>query len=505
MVKTNTNTSKMNYQTASNVSNMNSYVNTQSSNNTYITNTGSCNRYINNNYSAKTETISFQTNYNATQAELERKRKEREKLIERFKSDLNKAEQASGSISVQSLKNFTTNDNGSHTVKEINQIITSASNDSTFNVKVTDVNGGLLLKGSKYIRVYSDGSYKFYVEGELKDFDVLKDEKIKEMVDINEIEFIKKDGASTDIYLKDGSVTHIIEGTNNYICGEDSDGNFNFAYHIEDDGSLSNIDIYGAYTEANGQFGGNQSDLEDHVDMLLCDDKIASELENCFPGSSWNEKASYLREISHSACGFTGKVNGLFSEYVGREKEFKETFGYDMYKIDNNGNLDFNYENMIVSFYDYYLTKQNGNNIYEATANAEGFYPECTQEFSNFLEENYGVASTAENYVTEEDRENGGDISRIETKDEIIDIYHSFVDQGKDNIMIGSWGYHLKDYDTGATTYYSRDGEGHAMTILGEENGNLIVTSWGEKYILDLDYMDYYEDGYSYFYTTDFE
>ena len=305
--------------------------------------------------------------------------------------------------------------------------------------------------------------------------------------------------------MKDGSVTHIIEGTNTFICGEDKDGNFNYAYHMEEDGSLTNIDIYGSYTKVNGQFGGNQTDLERNSWSLLENDALMAELERSFPGTTWCEKASYLQEISHSACGFTGEVNSIFSKYVGHEKEFKEKFGYDMYKIDCNGNLDFNYENMIVGYYDYYLTKKNGNNIYNAKANADGFYPDATQEFSNYLSENYGISSVAENYLTDEDRENGNSISRIETKDDILNVYRSYAEQGKDNIMIGSWGYHLRDYDTGATTYYSRDGDGHAMTVLGEENGNLIVTSWGEKYILDLDYMGYYNDAYSYFYTTDFE
>lgn len=505
MVKTNANYSKVNYRSNSNTSKQTSTPVNRSVNNNYSSNKNNYSNNKNNNYSytSKTETMNFNSNYNAV---AEQKRKEREESIARFKNELKKAEEASRNISVKSLKEYTTNTNGATKVREVNRIVASHSNSyQSYDINVTGNNGSVILRGSEFVRVFSDGSYKLFVDGDLRDFPVLEDEKVSKFVNVNKIKEIHKNGASTDIYMNDGSVTHIIEGTNTFICGEDKDGNFNYAYHMEEDGSLTNIDIYGSYTKVNGQFGGNQTDLERNSWALLENDALMAELEKSFPGTTWCEKASYLQEISHSACGFTGEVNSIFSKYVGHEKEFKEKFGYDMYKIDCNGNLDFNYENMIVGYYDYYLTKKNGNNIYNAKANADGFYPDATQEFSNYLSENYGINSYAENYLTDEDRENGEDISRIYTKDDILNVYHSYEEQGKDNIMIGSWGYHLRDYDTGATTYYSRDGDGHAMTVIGEENGNLIVTSWGEKYILDLDYMGNYNDAFSYFYTTDYE
>jgi hypothetical protein len=501
MVKTNANYPKMN-----NTTNYNTSKGTSTPVNRNVNNKGnySGNNYSNNNgYIKKTETMNFTSNYNVA---AEQKRKEREASILRFQNMLKQAELASNIVSVKSLREYSTNMNGSTKIREVNRLVGSRSNYAdNYDINVTGNNGSIFIRGSEYVRVFSDGSYKFYVDGELRNFPILDDEKVSKFVNVNRIKEIHKNGASTDIVMKDGSITHIIEGTNTFICGEDKDGNFNYAYHVEEDGSLTNIDIYGSYTEANGQFGGNQTDLELNAWNLLNDEKLMEELERSFPGTTWCEKASYLQDISHSACGFTGEVNSIFSKYIGHEKEFKEKFGYDMYKIDCNGNLDFNYENMIVSFYDYYLTKKNGNNIYNARANADGFYPECTQEFSNYLAENYGISSYAENYLTDEDRESGAEISRIYTKDDILNVYHSYEEQGKDNIMIGSWGYHLRDYDTGATTYYSRDGDGHAMTVLGEENGNLIVTSWGEKYILDLDYMGSYNEAFSYFYTTDYE
>ena len=405
------------------------------------------------------------------------------------------------------IKSIVTNINGSRINNKIDDINLSMPNNS-YDRYVTRYNSTVIVKdevtGNGFVKVDKDGNVFYMVDGEPKSFPILENETISEYVNIDRVKEVNKNGNEIDITFTNGSVIHVYEGDTSYVSGNDSEGRTTFGYVINSDGSLSNISIYGDYTRINNQYGGNQIDLRNNVHTLLGDERIYQMLENYFPGSTYWEKASYITSLSHAACGFVGEINGLFQYYEGREQEFKDRFGFDMYTINSDGTLDFNYEYLILEFYTYGVARD-GLSMYDVINDSEGFASNKSSYFHDFLLDNYGLEANCSNYYDPDNPDSGEALTPIFDKEGIINKYYELVEQGNESIMIGSWGYYLRDYDTGGISYYSVDGEGHAMTVLGEENGNLIVSSWGKKYILDLDYMDNFEYRYSYFYTVDYE
>ncbi len=125
---------------------------------------------------------------------------------------------------------------------------------------------------------------------------------------------------------------------------------------------ISIFDIENSYNE---QYGGNQQDFELHFDSLIRDKYIWNELQKYFPESYFgsHEQAmffykKYFKKIADNGCGYIAAINKVFMEFTGREQEFENTFGYPMYKVDSNGNIDFNYERLTLEFIDYSLFKK---------------------------------------------------------------------------------------------------------------------------------------------------
>ena len=58
-------------------------------------------------------------------------------------------------------------------------------------------------------------------------------------------------------------------------------------------------------------------------------------------------------------------INSLFVEYEGKEKEFLDKFGFPMYNINEEGDIDFNYEYLILDFFSYIHVRCEGYTIQE--------------------------------------------------------------------------------------------------------------------------------------------
>ena len=245
----------------------------------------------------------------------------------------------------------------------------------------------------------------------------------------------------------------------------------------------------------NNQYGGNQCVFSNNFEELLNNPEIMRILKENFPDATMEDYELYLKKVSNCGCGYVALINGLFEKYEGREEQFYKDFGISMYTIDVNGNVDYNYEPLVLEYFTYVYHNYYGwsiekiyGNIAELSGNdaaitnekstgAFGSIPETENQFDDYLKNKYGVDI------------NVAVIDCNSDYDSIIEKYHDLVKSFPDaTIIIGAGGYDLYDIneDGSRGNISSEEGGGHAMTIIGIENGEIIISSWGKKYILDI-------------------
>ena len=220
-----------------------------------------------------------------------------------------------------------------------------------------------------------------------------------------------------------------------------------------------------------GGYGGNQGSAKSkyYWDPVKCWD-ILDMIHKHYGKMNIFEAFKFTSALNNSGCGYTAMANSLFVEYEGREDEFKETFGFSMYK-----DGDLNYDEMIIALYS--TAAKEGISVEEGSK-----YPGGTTDVSRkqimeayLADKNvdfkceYNVNVTSEN--VQEIIENGG------------------------HIILGYRDKHLNMTDQNGVEHDYGDG-GHAIMVTGvSEDGKLIVSSWGEKYYIDPSDLNSVESG----------
>ena len=272
-----------------------------------------------------------------------------------------------------------------------------------------------------------------------------------------------------------------------------------------------NLEAFGIYDNDNLssiQYGGRQDAFRENAYELLQDPLIISRLKEFYPDASMEDYHLYLCKISSCGCGYTALVNTVFNEYQGREEEFKQKFGYPMYTANSDGDVDYNYEYMILDYFNYIwgnsgytIQELYGNVTYNSidgaisgefsTGKAGGTSQDIYNKFTDFLNTKYNQKATCLDPVASYEGEYKGKLDA----NNIVDIYKSIINNGKnDQVMLWSEGYDL--YDMYGNLYRS-DGGSHAMYITGVTSDNkLIVSSWGKKFTVDLSNVYNNENGY---------
>lgn len=315
---------------------------------------------------------------------------------------------------------------------------------------------------------------------------------------LNYDDIIYYDYLSNEIYLKCGLIVKVKTGLFNDI---ESIKNVNtgFIYKINEgttnvsmifdekngiayrnvDGRIKNVNLFDDENQASKQYGGDQMTFREKGKELLEDPYILDQLKTFFPNATMEDYELYLSNICGHGCPYVGLANTVFEEYVGREKEFEETFGYKMYTIDEDGNLDYNYEYMEFDFFNY-LFANSGYDIEEIYENG-GLGIIDNTKFPVFMQDKYNVNCKFEKpissfpgcdkYSHEVDYKNA------------VEVYNNLKNQ-HDHVYIGSNGYDLYNMDG---SLHVSNGGGHAMYITGITDDNrFIVSSWGSEFILDL-------------------
>lgn len=146
----------------------------------------------------------------------------------------------------------------------------------------------------------------------------------------------------------------------NIYVDYDSEGNPSYTRYDEETNTYKPISIFDDENSKIHQYGGNQKDFKKNFTTLIQDHLIYNELQNYYPITLFESTEEsmlfykkYFNLINNYGCGYVSVANAVFHYFEGREKEFKNTFGYPMYKVDNKGNIDFNYEIFILKFFNY--------------------------------------------------------------------------------------------------------------------------------------------------------
>ena len=181
---------------------------------------------------------------------------------------------------------------------------------------------------------------------------------------------------------------------------------------------------------------------------------------------SHEKLAKYLSEINSHGCGYAALVNTIFNYYLGKEDEFRETFGYDMY--DKYGDL--NYDLLLV---DIYTSRKK-------PAKHESLNTDNQDDFASDFMIDHDVSSSASDHVN---------ITPENYYEYVLNGYQVIVQltNCKDFEYTKQYDSKYHAYVMSCTPYDGNGSpEGHAMTITGvTDDGRFIVSSWGDKYILD--------------------
>ena len=238
-----------------------------------------------------------------------------------------------------------------------------------------------------------------------------------------------------------GETFNVIYDKNGIIKLTDSNGN--------------PLNIFGDYNIDSKQFGGAQDNVYDCFTDNLNHHAIQI-AEDYYPDANKEELQDIFSQLALGGCGNMAMTNIVFKKFEGNEDGFYDTFGYTMYdiKYDKSTNgltVDYNYEPLAVDLFCH--ERKNGNiKMFQQTSFWDtGTLSHNVDSMINYLKDKYNVS--------------------LKGFSEPIEYY-------------GEKGYILYNMDGSIYTPY---GDGHAMVGIGRTNdGKIIVSSWGEKLILEL-------------------
>lgn len=193
-----------------------------------------------------------------------------------------------------------------------------------------------------------------------------------------------------------------------------------------------------------GSYGGNQGSAKENY----LDEDLQAIVRKYHPNYSDVQIREFLSGMNKEGCGYVAICNTLFEQFVGREAEFEEKFGFPMYK-----DGDLNYDALIVDFY-------------------------CEQDDPNHSGTNqYDREEMWESYLGKR-----GVYVDVQCDIQVTpETYPSLVKEGA---LIVSISPVILQNEAGEIVD-NRDG-GHAMTVTGvTADGRYIVSSWGEIYYVD--------------------
>ena len=306
----------------------------------------------------------------------------------------------------------------------------------------------------------------------------------------------------------------------NDLEGKEADGG---AAYFEDacaayDGEKKTFDN----DSENGGYGANQNDMTGKTGIpflgtRLFEDKELYAFIRRYPryqNYSEAEITALIDQISEEGCGYVALVNNLFAHFEGREEEFEHIFGFPMYNEDGEANYNYLLLDIYANTDDqYYLDESTGESfnqafLHDVISDYEGHESEYREKYGcdslnrEALEiiwaesqkqgtvtiENSGVDTpTLENRFNHYMKQKGISCNtKIETDVLQTDTISQYLEKGE-YVNINTSNFKLYDENGKPTGPI----EGHWMMITDvTEDGQYIVSSWGERYYLNPSELD---------------
>lgn len=243
--------------------------------------------------------------------------------------------------------------------------------------------------------------------------------------------------------------TNLIEAADFYIQTE--------AALMNSEGvNSSDTEKYNPAFDAQGSYGGNQSDPVNFSDNK----ELIDIVRKYYPDMSTQEVKEFLKKLKSEGCGYVALTNTIFAQYTGKEDEFKRIFGFSMYKDDG----ELNYEALVTDFY-----SATDDRVEKSIFEWDG------------IQVSSGTNMDTRKYRFELYMSDHG--IHVEVKNDIKVTAQNYNEiAGSGEIVVGVHPCILYDKN-GDVAFHINDG--HAMTVTGvTDDGMLIVSSWGEKYYI---------------------
>ena len=288
------------------------------------------------------------------------------------------------------------------------------------------------------------------------------------------------------------------------------------------------VSIFNVVNISSHQYGASQTDFKDYFRWLIEDPLIWEEVQKYYPIDSFDDPSDamffyekYFAVIADCGCGYAAAADYVFHLFEGREREFFEHFGYPMYTF-NRGCIDFNYELFMLKFFNYSVSVGGKNDPVRKIVMKDlyEFQMKRLSKHSNYR----GILPSNVHSWTTDDWAVYGQLER-ERERQYAEVRAKWENAKDEDISLGialtsNFGNlhkYLKQYGiTSSARYnqntkklatddiiagenlvlYALNGSGtvtheqntglHYVYVVGFDNdGNLIVSSWGERYILD--------------------
>lgn len=279
---------------------------------------------------------------------------------------------------------------------------------------------------------------------------------------------------SSDISFIDNTIFQFILPGLIYILREIFNGKQVAAYEVDsivfdDDGSYGGDQ--GAAQNLNKR-SEERKEIERIIKRNLADSGITDNIDI----------SKYLKKLNSEGCGYVALANTIFVYYQGREESFKKAFGYSMY----NSKGDLNYNLLIADVYSSMDNRKNGQYDKYADYNEK---KDGDKSKYNPWKDTTGSGSNPNNYQDYldrfmSDRCVSSKVTQLNSDKITSSDLKEYTENGKSVLLayydgnIYKENGHLQQYIDG----------GHGMIITGITNdGKYIVSSWGEKYIINPD------------------
>lgn len=204
---------------------------------------------------------------------------------------------------------------------------------------------------------------------------------------------------------------------------------------------------------------------------------------------------------SIGACSYASTANAIFSRFKDNQTQFEMIFGFPMYDEDGT----FNAEELLLDLYLFANSEENGGKLFavdpndpnKMTINYDPINSSQTMEEQVYITTSAGIN---ENLLKEYLKSKGtsftficNSIEGVPDGTQVVETIQAALESGK----LVSIGLHPKSDSTPIPmTLINDDGTqgrpvtingGHSVYVTGiTENGDLVISSWGKKYIISI-------------------